>query len=127
MLPADLQEYMCSIAPGSALLVTAFIELDAMDVLEVQFMADACELAYVDVADLPEVVLTDDDLAILYQTAPFALILLDGMEAAVFAATVEYPIEEEQPVEVVPPVEDIPVEQPTEEDAVVEAPAGGIR
>ncbi len=119
---ADLQEYMCSIAPGSALLVTAFIELDAMDVLEVQFMADACELAYVDAADLPEAVLTDDDLAILYQTAPFALILLDGMEAAVFAATVEYPIEEEQPVEVVPPVEDIPVEQPTEEDAVVEAP-----
>ena len=119
---ADLQEYMCSIAPGSALLVTAFIELDAMDVLEVQFMADACELAYVDAADLPEGVLTDDDLAILYQTAPFALILLDGMEAAVFAATVEYPIEDEQPVEVVPPVEDIPVEQPTEEDAVVEAP-----
>ena len=119
---ADLQEYMCSIAPGSALLVTAFIELDAMDVLEVQFMADACELAYVDAADLPEAVLTDDDLAILYQTAPFALILLDGMEAAVFAATVEYPIEDEQPVEVVPPVEDIPVEQPTEEDAVVEAP-----
>ena len=120
---ADLQEYMCSIAPGSALLVTAFIELDAMDVLEVQFMADACELAYVDAADLPEAVLTDDDLAILYQTAPFALILLDGMEAAVFAATVEYPIEDEQPVEVVPPVEDIPVEQPAEEDAVVEAPA----
>ena len=119
---ADLQEYMCSIAPGSALLVTAFIELDAMDVLEVQFMADACELAYVDAADLPEAVLTDDDLAILYQTAPFALILLDGMEAAVFAATVEYPIEDEQPVEVVPPVEDVPVEQPTEEDAVVEAP-----
>ena len=118
----DLQEYMCSIAPGSALLVTAFIELDAMDVLEVQFMADACELAYVDAADLPEAVLTDDDLAILYQTAPFALILLDGMEAAVFAATVEYLIEDEQPVEVVPPVEDIPVEQPTEEDAVVEAP-----
>ena len=118
----DLQEYMCSIAPGSALLVTAFIELDAMDVLEVQFMADACELAYVDAADLPEAVLTDDDLAILYQTAPFALILLDGMEAAVFAATVEYPIEDEQPVEVVPPVEDIPVEQPVEEDAVVEAP-----
>ena len=117
-----LQEYMCSIAPGSALLVTAFIELDAMDVLEVQFMADACELAYVDAADLPEAVLTDDDLAVLYQTAPFALILLDGMEAAVFAATVEYPIEDEQPVEVVPPVEDIPVEQPTEEDAVVEAP-----
>lgn len=124
---ADMWEHCFTIEPNGVLLVTAFIEQDGLNILEVQFLTPSGDLmlAYVYADDVSETLLTGADIDAAALTTNFALVFVGDGKAAVFAVdgtapggviedqpVVDIPNESEQPEEE-PPVEDVPViEQP---------------
>lgn len=132
---ADMLEHCFTIEPDGILLVTAFIEQDGLNILEVQFLTPAGELllAYLYADDLPETLLTAADIDAAALTTNFSLIFVGDGKVAVFAVkgtapdavtedtpVVDIPDEPEQPEitdqpptdalipEDIPPVEDEP-------------------
>lgn len=138
---ADMWEHCFTIEPNGILLVTAFIEQDGLNILEVQFLTPSGELilAYVHADDMPDTLLTGADIDAAALTTDFALVFVGDGKVAVFAVdgmapgavveeqpVVDIPVEPEQSEELLPveiPVQpDLPANQPMEEPAVNETP-----
>lgn len=105
---ANMLEHCFTIEPDGILLVTAFIEQDGLNILEVQFLTPAGDLllAYLYAEDLPETLLTGADIDAAALTTNFSLIFVGDSKVAVFAVEGTAPgaVEEDTPV----------VEQPDE-------------
>ena len=84
---ADMLEHCFTIEPGGVLLVTAFIEQDVLNMLEVQFLTPAGDLllAYMYADDLPETLLTGADIEAAALTTSFSQVFAGDSKVAVFA------------------------------------------
>ena len=120
---ADMWEHCFTIEPDGILLVTAFIEQDDQNILEVQFLTPSGELklAYVYADELPDTLLTGADIDIAALTTNFALVFVDDGKVAVFAVYGVAPGEliEDQPVVGIPTEPDQSEEAPPDEDVPV--------
>ena len=115
---ANMLEHCFTIEPDGILLVTAFIEQDALSILEVQFLTPAGDplLAYLYADDLPETLLTGTDIDAAALTTNFSLIFVGDGKVAVFA------VEGTAPGTV---VEDTPVVEQPDEPERTDIPSEG--